>query len=95
MKSIRFASSVFAMLFAGAALAGGGPYPLPAIPQSDFVKSRAEVKAELREAQRLGLVTTGEEDVRTPTPREAQMIAEAGRRAAENERIAAESKRAE
>ena len=95
MKSIHAASSVFAMLFAGAALAGGGPYPLPAIPTSDFAKSRAEVVAELREAQRLGLVTTGEEDVRTPTAREAQMIAEAGRRAAEKERLAADSKHAE
>ena len=95
MKSIHAASSVFAMLFAGAALAGGGPYPLPAIPQPDSFKSRAEVVAELREAQRLGLVTTGEEDVRTPTAREAQLIADAGRRAAEHERLVAESKRAE
>ena len=95
MKSTHIVSSVFAALFAGAAFAGGGPYPLPAIPTSDAVKSRAEVVAELREAQRLGLVTTGEEDVRTPTEREARMIADAGRRAAESERLTAESKRDE
>lgn len=96
MKSTHAISALSALLFAGAAFAGGGPYPEPAIPAADAVaKSRAEVVAELREAQRLGLVTTGEEDIRTASPAEARMIAEAGRRAAESERLTAEGKHAE
>lgn len=80
---------LLALVFAGSALAGGGPYPEPAIPSSDVEKSRAEVVAELREAQRLSLLTTGEEDVRFPSASEERMIAEAGRRAAESERLTA------
>ena len=92
MKSKHGVMSVLAILFAGSAIAGGGPYPEPAIPTSEGAKSRAEVVAELREAQRLGLVTTGEETVRTPSPSQAKLIADAGRRAAENERLTAEQK---
>ena len=51
-------------------------------------KSRAEVVAELEEAQRLGLLTSGEEGARFATPSEEQQIAEAGRRAAEEVRVA-------
>lgn len=79
-----------ALVFAGSAIAGGGPYPEPAIPSSEVFKSRAEVVAELREAQRLGLLTTGEEDVRIASPRQEKMIADAGRRAAESERLTAD-----
>ena len=93
MKSKYFV--LLALAFAGSAFAGGGPYPQPAIPTSDSAKSRAEVVAELREAQRLGLLTTGEEDVRTPTPSQASQIAEAGRRAAERERLTADRTHAE
>jgi hypothetical protein len=45
--------------------------------------TRARVVAELREAQRLGLITVGEEDVPQPTAEQNRMIAEAGNRAAE------------
>jgi hypothetical protein len=45
-------------------------------------RSRAEVIAELREAQRLGLLGYGEADPRLPTPEEAALIGAAGRAAA-------------
>lgn len=44
--------------------------------------TRARVLAELREAQRLGLVTIGEEDVPSPTAEQSRMIAQAGEEAA-------------
>ena len=44
---------------------------------------RARVVAELREAQRLGLITVGDEDIPQPTAEQNRMIAEAGNRAAE------------
>jgi hypothetical protein len=95
MRSKYAVLSTLAILYAGSALAGGGPYPEPAIPTSEVAMSRAEVVAELREAKRFGLLTTGEEDVRTPTPGEARQIADAGRRAAENGRVTAENKHSE
>jgi hypothetical protein len=45
--------------------------------------SRAEVKAELREATRLGLVSIGEGDVPVATAEQESMIAKAGHDAAE------------
>ncbi len=51
-------------------------------------RSRAQVVAELREAQRLGLMSHGEIEVPTATPEQEQQIADAGRRAAERERLA-------
>ena len=50
--------------------------------------SRAQVVAELREAQRLGLVTVGEEDVPQATAQQARLIAEAGEKAAASEQVA-------
>ncbi|MBA3254264.1 MAG: DUF4148 domain-containing protein [Pseudomonadota bacterium] len=65
-----------------AAFAGGGAYPVPAVPESAaFTKSRAQVKAELREAARLGLLSFGEGDVPVATPAQEQLIADAGRHA--------------
>lgn len=95
MKSTHVITSALALLFAGSALAGGGPYPLPAVPTSEVAKSRAEVVAELRAAQRLGLMTNGEQDIRVASPSEERQIAEAGRRAQEEERLTAERPRAE
>jgi len=46
-------------------------------------KSRAEVKAELEVAQRLGLVSVGESHVPTATAEQERAIQEAGRRAFE------------
>jgi predicted RNase H-like HicB family nuclease len=123
MKATYAVLSVFAMSVAGSVYAGGGPYPEPYMVQGESVKTRAEVRAELREAQRLGLVSTGEEGIRfaasegsdksraevaaeleeaqrlglltigeepfkVATPEQEQMIAEAGRRAAEQVLIA-------
>lgn len=95
MKAIHGITSVLALLVAGSAFAGGGPYPLPAVPTSEAAKSRAEVVAELREAQRLGLMTNGEQDIRVASPGEERQIAEAGRRAHEEERLMAERRRDE
>jgi thiamine pyrophosphate-dependent acetolactate synthase large subunit-like protein len=44
-------------------------------------KSRAEVKAELAEARRLGLIAYGEVNDKVATPEQEQLIAEAGHRA--------------
>ena len=46
-------------------------------------RSRAEVKAELREAQRLGLIPVGEGNVPIPTAEQERLIAKAGQDAAE------------
>jgi len=50
--------------------------------------SRAQVVAELREAQRLGLITVGEEDAPVPTAEQSRLIAKAGADAAANEKVA-------
>lgn len=50
--------------------------------------SRAQVVAELREAQRLGLITVGEEDIPVPTAEQSRRIAEAGTKAAASEKVA-------
>jgi hypothetical protein len=50
--------------------------------------SRAQVVGELREAQRLGLITVGEGDVPEPTAEQAQLIARAGEEAAASEQVA-------
>jgi hypothetical protein len=50
--------------------------------------SRAQVVAELREAQRLGLITVGEEDARVPTAAQSRQIWQAGQKAAAGEKVA-------
>lgn len=81
MKSIHALMCVAAFSLAGSAIAGGGPYPEPAIPGGESVKSRAEVLAEVRDAQSRGLMTLGEEDVRVAMPEQpaksrAEVVAE-------------------
>jgi hypothetical protein len=76
MKTIHTLLSVLAFSVAGSALAGGDVYPEPAIPSSESVKTRAEVIAETHEAQRLGLLTVGEEDVRVAMPESVKTRAE-------------------
>jgi hypothetical protein len=44
-------------------------------------KTRAQVKAELAEARRLGLIVYGEVNDKVATPEQENLIAEAGRRA--------------
>jgi Domain of unknown function (DUF4148) len=82
MKATQSIVAMFVLSAAGAAFAGGGPYPEPAIPESGSV-SRAQVISELREAQRLGLMIVGERDVPADprhqvaaTKSRAQVIAE-------------------
>jgi hypothetical protein len=68
------------------------PYALRSyIDWGKSVKPRAEVVAELREAQRLGLVGYGEVEARIATPEQERQIAEAGRRAVEQAHVAVES----
>ncbi len=50
---------------------------------SSSPRSRAEVLAELREAQRLGLISVGEGDVPIATAEQESLIAKAGHDAAE------------
>jgi hypothetical protein len=77
-----------AQLFAIAVLSGivgvaaaEGPVNYPDEVPMVSTKTRAQVKAELAEARRLGLVVYGEADVPIATPEQEKLIAEAGRRA--------------
>jgi hypothetical protein len=74
-------SVVAVLVFAsGAAFAGGGPYPLPAIPESGPSQTRSQVLADLHEAQRMGLTIVGERDIPSKfsasTTTRAQVVAE-------------------
>ena len=70
------------------AIAGGGVYPTPAIPHADTSKTRAQVKAELMETIRLGLLPLGDGDVHAPTADQQRRIAEAGERVAARQQVA-------
>jgi hypothetical protein len=68
--------------------ASGSPYPVgegPYPPSDLFTvatspsKSRAQVKAEIAAASRLGLLNFGEGDVPQATPEQERIIADAGR----------------
>ncbi len=48
-------------------------------------KTRAEVKAELAEARKLGLIAYGEVNDKIATPEEEKLIADAGRRVGRHE----------
>jgi len=81
MKAKYAVLTVFAMSVAGAVHAGGGAYPEPYLWTSESGKSRAEVVAEFEEAQRLGLITQGEESLKVvtdgmPEKSRAEVIAE-------------------
>jgi hypothetical protein len=92
MKTVHTLLSVLAFSLAGSAIAGGGPYPEPPVPTVESTKSRAEVMAEAREANRLGLLTIGEEDVRIASAEQEALIAEAARRAGEDMTVTAKAK---
>lgn len=74
---------------AGVAAAGvasaEGPVNYPDEAPMVSVKSRAQVKAETLEARRLGLIVYGEADVPVATPEQEKLIAEAGKRAAQEQ----------
>jgi len=88
MKTIHTLLSVIAVTLAGSAVAGGGAYPVDEATVSAG-KSRAEVIAEWKEAQRLGLLEVSEAGGPESTPRQEAQIAAAGQRAVEEERYAA------
>lgn len=90
MKRIHTLLTLIAIGVAAPAFAGGGPYPVEE-PSDGTGTSRAQVIAELREAQRLGLMSVGESDPPVATARQQSQIAAAGQRAAEAERMAAAS----
>lgn len=77
-----------AHLATNVALAGGGVYPEPALPYADSSKTRAQVKAELMETIRLGLLPLGDGDVPAPTAEQQRQIVEAGERAAAKQQVA-------
>jgi hypothetical protein len=54
----------------------------PGYSEASEAALRARVVAELREAQRLGLITTGEEDIPSFTDEQNRMVAAAGEGAA-------------
>jgi hypothetical protein len=58
-----------------------GHYPELPAPDPATAKTRAQVKAELREAIRLGLVMVGEGEMPQATAEQERLIALAGRRA--------------
>lgn len=86
MKTSHLLAAVSLVCFASV-VAAEGPINYPDEAPMVSTKSRAEVKAELAEARRLGLVVYGERDVPIATPEQERLIAEAGRRAA-NEQMA-------
>ena len=57
-----------------------------------YTTSRARVVAELKEAQRLGLITVGEESIPTLTPEQSRMITLAGDAAEKGAPVAARTK---
>jgi len=76
-----FAIAVLSSIVGVASAEGPVDYPeqLPMVAP----KTRAQVKAELAEARRLGLVVYGEVGVAISTPEQEKLIADAGRRAVE------------
>jgi hypothetical protein len=62
-----------------------GPVNYPEETPMVAPKTRAQVKAELAEARRLGLVVYGEVGVTISTPDQEKLIADAGRRAVAHE----------
>lgn len=78
---------------ANIARADGGVYPEPALPQADSSKTRAQVKAELLETIRLGLLPLGDGDVLVPTAEQQRLIAAAVERAAARSLVAERDRR--
>ncbi len=63
-----------------------------AVEEPGYTTSRARVLAELQEAQRLGLITVGEESIPTLTPEQSRMITLAGDAAEKGAPVAATTK---
>ncbi len=85
MKIVRFLLPILFAVSAGSVCAEGPvDYPGQPAQRTDFgptAKTRAQIHAELAEAQRLGLVVHGEINDRVATPDEERQIADAGERA--------------
>lgn len=62
MKHAQLSSVALMLAVTGSAWAGVEPYPEAVQAEQVSAKTRAEVTAELREAQRLGLISSGEAD---------------------------------
>ena len=60
--------------------------------EAGYTVSRARVVGELKEAQRLGLITVGEESIPSLTPEQIRMIALAGDEAERGAPVAARAK---
>jgi hypothetical protein len=66
--------------------------PVASSEEPGYTVSRARVLGELREAQRLGLITVGEEDIPSLTQEQSRRIALAGDEAARGAPVAATAK---
>lgn len=87
MKSSHMLAAIAAVTISAAASADGGPYPVGN--EINAPKSRAQVVAEMREAQRLGVMPSVGEGGHTFTSAEQEeLIADAGKRAAEETQLA-------
>jgi len=89
MNSYQLIATMALLSFASLSWAGGGVYPK--FPEENSKWERAQVLAELREAQRLGVMPgVGESELPAISAKDEKLIADAGRRAVEPTHIASD-----
>jgi hypothetical protein len=88
MRRVQIVGVAFLLAASTRAWAGVEPYPAAVQAQPVSTMTRAQVIAELHEAQRLGLIVNGEGDFPVMTPLQIQMVANAGSQAADPGQVA-------
>ena len=83
MLTSKFVLATALMLATAGAFADSGDKSINDWIPINSTVTREQVKAELREAQRLGLITVGEGSVPTATAEQERLIAKAGQDAVE------------
>ena len=83
MQTSKFVLAASLMLAAAGAFADSGDKSVNDWFPFNSTVTREQVKAELREAQRLGLMTVGEGSTPTATAEQERLIAKAGKDAVE------------
>jgi len=87
MDTLQVIVAITFLTFAGSTWASGGPYP--PLPDVNAKAERAQILAELHEAQRLGVMPgTGESDPPAISQKAMESIAQAGLRAAGKTQLA-------
>lgn len=81
MKRLQLCGAGLMLACSAGAMAQVEPYPTAVQGADGSMYTRSQVAAEFLEAQRLGLVVSGEQDIPAATPLQMQMIANAGRHA--------------